>query len=457
MLTSLKFAAVFLAASTLICAVAGSTASAQNPTSGSAALGFDLFSPINDRRSAAIKAMVKAGKRDVIPALILAFRYEGLERHTIHNALETLTGTKSEVSWREWMIWQETNSTVRAFKGFDRLIASVMSRHDPNFSRFLYAGMPHEIRLGEITWGGVVVDGIPPLDRPRFIGASEAAYLNSDDLVFGIEINGDIRAYPLRIMDWHEMFNDVIGGVPVSLAYCTLCGSGILFEGRVDGRATPFAFGSSGLLYRSNKLMYDRETYSLWNQFTGRPVAGPLTGSGIELKTRPVAITTWADWKATNPTTKVLSKETGHNRDYSPNRAYGSYFASPDLMFPADTSDARLKPKDYVFALRGAHVEKAWPLARFAETPVINDQAGVLNLTLVGDAKTRTVRAYRTKGQAFQAATAARTLALGNETWRVTEGALVGPNGETLPRLPGHVSYWFAWSGYLGKDGEFSD
>ena len=97
------------------------------------------------------------------------------------------------------------------------------------------------------------------------IAAGDADYLRDDDLVFGVEINGDIRAYPLRIMGWHEMFNEVIGGVPVALAYCTLCGAGILFETAVEGRDEPFVFSTSGFLYRSNKLMYDRQTESMWN------------------------------------------------------------------------------------------------------------------------------------------------------------------------------------------------
>ena len=110
----------------------------------------------------------------------------------------------------------------------------------------------------------------------KLIDAKDADYLLGTALVFGVSINGDTRAYPLRIMGWHEMFNEVIGGVPVALAYCTLCGSGILFETAVEGRARPFVFGSSGFLYRSNKLMFDRETNSLWNQFTGKPVAAQV-------------------------------------------------------------------------------------------------------------------------------------------------------------------------------------
>lgn len=126
------------------------------------------------------------------------------------------------------------------------------------------------------------------------------------------------------------MSNDVVGGVPVALAYCTLCGSGILYDKRVAGRTEPLEFGSSGFLYRSNKLMYDQETHSLWNQFTGRPVVGALTESDIELKILPVAISTWGKWRSRHPQTKVLSIETGYARDYTPGRPYGTYFDSPD-------------------------------------------------------------------------------------------------------------------------------
>jgi hypothetical protein len=245
------------------------------------------------------------------------------------------------------------------------------------------------------------------------------------------------------------MFNDVIGGVPVALAYCTLCGSGILFETQVDGREKPFVFGSSGLLYRSNKLMFDRETDSLWNQFTGRPVVGELTGSGIELKIRPVTITSWQQWQKRHPKTKVLSLNTGHHRPYEPGLPYGEYFASPYLMFPAQTADKRLKPKDFVFALRDGTHEKAWPIAFFKDRRVINDRIGDLPVVLIGDAATRTVRAYASEGKQF--ASKNGKLVSGGQSWTETETALTSPDSKTLRRLGGHIAYWFAWSGYKPK------
>jgi hypothetical protein len=394
----------------------------------------------------------------VAPILILALRFSrGAYEEDLLAALQKVTGVNAGEDWASWMRWQEAHPETGVLPGFGKLQARVYDLIDPNFQAFLPGGgVKHEIRLEEIAWGGVVKDGIPALTNPRLIPAADASYLEPGDLVFGVAINGDVRAYPLRIMDWHEMFNEVIGGVPVSLAYCTLCGSGILFETSVEGRGVPFVFGSSGFLYRSNKLMYDTATHSLWNQFTGRPVVGPLTGSGIVLKTRPVVIAGWADWKARHPDGKVLALETGHRRDYSPGSAYGSYFASPALMFPTNVDEAKLKQKDFVFALRSSGAEKAWPLSLFEGGAVINDRAGVLDLVLIGDAATRTVRAYRSEGLTFEKGARADEVMQGWERWRVTEDALVAPSGRTLARLPGHVAYWFAWSGYFGREGELA-
>ena len=413
---------------------------------------LELFSPVRASREAALDFFVKRGNADAVPALILTERFLG-EFRDQQRALETLTGTTAG-GWFEWMLWQQAHPEITPFPGFDDFQSRFYRKIDDNFALFLKPGAPHEIRLEEITWGGVIKDGIPALTNPRLIASSTAGYLQPDELVFGVALNGDARAYPLRIMDWHEMLNDVIGGVPVSLAYCTLCGSGILFETAVPGREKPLVFGSSGFLYRSNKLMYDTETNSLWNQFTGRPVVGRLTGSGITLKTRPLVIARWGDWLKTHPETRVLDIQTGYARDYRPGAPYGAYFASPELMFPALADEGRLKQKDYVFALRSSGTEKAWPLKVFEGGAVINDRAGVIDLVLIGDAATRTVRAYRSDGRLFEKGGDADHVVSKSAPWLVTEDALTCPGGLSFPRLPGHIAYWFAWSGYFGASGE---
>jgi hypothetical protein len=411
-----------------------------------------LFDPSPGKREAALDFFAARGDPDAAALLILAMRF--LREPRIPEVLQAITGENLGTDWFAWMLWQEAHPEIAPFKGFALVHAWAHSQIDPNFQLFLGANKKHEIRIEEIVWGGVVKDGIPALTHPHLLSEEAAGYLGPEDLVFGIEIAGDARAYPLRILDWHEMLNDTIGGVDVSLAYCTLCGSGILFETRIDRFPEPLIFGSSGFLYRSNKLMYDTATNSLWNQFTGRPVVGPLTGSGIELKTRPLVITSWAKWLEEHPGTRVADVETGFSRDYSAGAAYESYFSSPELMFPTRVDQTALKQKDYVFALRSANVEKAWPLKLFEGGAVINDRAGVIDLVLIGDASTRTVRAYRSDGLAFARGSDASEVIADGKTWRVTEDALIAESGQRLDRLPGHIAYWFAWNGYFGKEGE---
>ncbi|WP_419902754.1 DUF3179 domain-containing protein [Kiloniella sp.] len=403
-------------------------------------------------REESLATFEQRGSLDVVPALIQALRFNPQDTQ-LRATLVKLTGQPDQ-SWGDWMLWQENNPQVEPFEGFDIFKSRVAQLIDPNFAAFLYPGVQYSIRLEEIAWGGVSKDGIPSLDNPTLISAEDAEYLKNDDLVFGVSINGDARAYPLRIMNWHEMFNDVIGGVPVALAYCTLCGSGILYETDLGDGKEPIIFGSSGFLYRSNKLMYDKQTHSLWNQFTGRPVVGFLTGSKLELKTRPVTITTWKQWHAHNPDTKVLSLETGFRRNYGSGVAYREYFSSPELMFPVSVDQSDHAAKSYVFVLRVSGKEKAWPLSDFEKSKVINDTVDGLSVVLVGDAKTRTVRAFEGNGERFSTGSDTNSFVSESGKWQLTENELISNSGEKLQRLPGHISYWFAWNNY-SQAGQF--
>lgn len=399
----------------------------------------------------ALRHFEEHGDITFAPHMIFAMRFSGAPSNLFDALLQKWTG-EANSGWFDWMLWQEAHPEIVPHESYAPFKRTLYLSIDPNFSVFLDpAHLTPErakIRFEEVVWGGVRKDGIPSLDNPRHIPASEADYLREDDLVFGVSINGDARAYPLRIMGWHEMFNEVIGGVPVALAYCTLCGSGILFETAVEGRE-PLVFGSSGFIYRSNKLMFDRSTHTLWNQFTGKPVIGPLAGSGLALKQRPVVIAKWGDWRANNADTTVLSLDTGHARDYGSGVVYRDYFASADLMFPASADTTRLANKDYVFGIRQFGAAKAWPLSAFAHAPVINDTVGALPVVLIGDADGRTVRAYERGARTFSP-----DLVADGAKWHITEDALVAQDGERLPRVAGHIAYWFAWNGYLGPASE---
>ena len=383
-----------------------------------------------------------------VAGLIELLRFpKSIEGVEIDWLLTNLTGQQFGKNWVEWSAWLTAKETVELPPQFLEWKAALFAGLiDPNFSRFLFAGMPLRIRIEEIVWGGVKKDGIPALDNPKLVAADQATHLKPGELVFGVEINGDARAYPLRMMDVHEMLNDVVGGTAVSLAYCTMCRSGILFETTVDGRA--LTFGSSGLLYRSNKLMYDRQTESLWLTIPREPISGKLAASGIRLKLLPVVVTSWQDWRSKHPATRALSLDTGFKRDYREGAVYAEYFNSDNLWFPVPRLDKRLKPKEEVFALVVNGQPKAYALKRLAELRVVNDRLGGQRIVLISDGKPGGVRAYERGEAEFKPGKTGLVSSDGRE-WQATESALVEKNTSAkLPRLAGHTAYWFGWTSF---------
>lgn len=344
--------------------------------------------------------------------------------------------------WYEW-IWSRPAQDHPRYAEFK----SRLYRHiDPKFGSYFAQGRPATIRLDEVRWGGVWQDGIPPLRSPEMIAAAEARYLDDDNIVFGLEVNGDVRAYPKRILAWHELFTDTIGGVPVAGVYCTLCGTVILYETELDG--VRYELGTSGFLYRSNKLMYDRATQSLWNTIWGRPVIGPLAKKPIQLERRSVVTTTWGEWRRRHPKTRVLSLDTGHRRDYSEGAAYREYFATDELMFNVPKLDHRLENKDEVLTLVPDE-EAARPLAIsadfLAENRVYHDRIGDVAFVVLTD-RSGANRVYRTDGVRFESWDLDRQVEDDQgTTWTLDENRLVASDGRDLERLPAQRAFWFGW------------
>ncbi len=418
----------------------------------------------DSRFVAALIEVLRASQVGVLP---------NVDTEMVIGALETLSGKRFGDDWFAWVEWYGTTALVPPH-GFIGWKGRLFGRIDSHFRAFLSEAQPSRLRAEEIQWGGVLVDGIPALTHPRMIPASFATYLVPADPVFGLAIDGYARAYPLRILDWHEMVNDRVGGTAVSIAYCTLCGAGIAYAGRAtDGRT--YTFGSSGLLYRSNKLMYDHQTHTLWNQLTGEPVLGPLAGSGARLVEMPLVLTSWRAWVWEHPETKVLDVRTGHDRVYLPGAAYGRYFASPDTMFPVWRRSRALPAKARIFALRVEGVPKAFAVDALAARRVVNDTVGRMPVVLIAARETVKVTGEHVRGQldrvrapavTYSAGAEVRAFARGGERftigpvpgivldasgrpWRVTEDALVGPYGLRAPRVPGFLAYWFAWYAFF--------
>jgi len=241
----------------------------------------------------------------------------------------------------------------------------------------------HIVPLDQIVNGGPPPDGIPSIDNPKFVNIQQAAnFLSDSDLVLGVDINGDVRAYPLSILVWHEIVNDKVGGVPVAVTYCPLCFTNQVFNSTI-GSSQVLQFGTSGKLYNSNLVMYDRTSKSLWSQALGQGIVGKYAGQ--KLQRIPFDISYWKDWKQLYPNSKVLSKDTGFSRPYGAD-PYGDYYTSDLLYFPVSNHDNRLGLKEKIIGLKGGPAEraqyKAYKLQQIETQKVINDDIGGKPLTL---------------------------------------------------------------------------
>jgi hypothetical protein len=324
--------------------------------------------------------------------------------------------------------------------------AEIYSFIDPRFKKyFLGRKQESSIELDEVLWGGVEQDGIPPLRNPAMLPVDEAQYLSDTDIIFGLYIDGQAFAYPKRILAWHEFLTDSINGQNIACVYCTLCGTVMVY--RADLENKNYDLGTSGFLYRSNKLMYDQETQSLWNSIEGRPVIGPLVGKGIQLESLPVVTTNWASWKKKHPKSKVLSTDTGYARDYSEGAAYKDYFSTDQLMFPVLKLDNRLKNKDEVVVVRDDRF-KDNPLAVSKEymsrKKLFMYTKGSFGTLFLCD-ESGSVRAYDAGAHHFNYYKNGELRDSEGHVWIVEESQLRSDKGSTLKRLAAHNIFWFAW------------
>lgn len=255
------------------------------------------------------------------------------------------------------------------------------------------------IPVQEIRSGGPPKDGIPSLSNPRMVSAAEATYLRAGDRVIGVVSDRESRAYPLAILNYHEIINDRIGELPIAVTYCPLCDSAVVFD-----RRTPLGereFGVSGLLYNSNVLMYDRSdtespnTESLWSQVKGEGVSGP--GASMKLNILPMELTTWAAWRNRYPNTTVVSSETGHRRNYQ-GSPYTRYFKQPNLMFPVKPISNALPLKESVLGVWDDASALAIPISAFGgKSMQIEKSLGGRKFTVAFDADDQTIRVVKSE------------------------------------------------------------
>lgn len=252
----------------------------------------------------------------------------------------------------------------------------------------------------EIVGGGPPRDGIPALFNPRFVSPAEVQFLKPDDRVLGVSLNGVAKAYPERIMIWHEIVNDDFNGKPVVVSFCPLCGTGEAHFAKLDGKR--LSFGVSGLLYNSNLLLYDKQTESLWSQLLGKAITGPMKGS--VLKGLPVVHTVWEAWKKVHPDTLVLSDKTGFERNYSYN-PYSDYLSNAVVMFRVNRESHRFHPKEWVLGVEANGKYKAYPFTELAKADyLVRDTVAGKTLEIRLDPATRSAQAF-TAGKLYPSQT----------------------------------------------------
>ncbi|MAG91163.1 hypothetical protein CMO83_00640 [Candidatus Woesearchaeota archaeon] len=277
--------------------------------------------------------------------------------------------------------------------------------------QFLPDGTPYLIHPNQIRGGGPPKDGIPSIDNPSFVTVQEAdEWLEDNETGIAIIHKGVKRFYPFQILVWHEIVNEKIANDPILVTYCPLCGSGIVFERKIDGEEVEF--GTSGKLFNSNLVMYDRKTDTYWNQIGGKAVVGELTGKVLDLF--PADVTTWGEWKAVHPDSEVLSRQTGFIRSYGTN-PYGNYSKIRRIIFPVDESDDSLHPKAVIFGIEVDGTYKAYSEFDVKNAGVIEDTINGVNIKVERD----------------------------------EAGLVIITNLETGKRIPHERDFWFAWFAFF--------
>ena len=324
----------------------------------------------------------------------------------------------------------------------------------------------HTVPYSEFLSGGPPRDGIRPLDNPTFVAVEQAdEWLSDLEPVISFEINGDQRAYPLQVLIWHEVVNDEVGGVPVTVTFCPLCNSAIVFERTVNGLVLDF--GTSGNLRNSDLVMWDRQTESWWQQLTGEALVGVMAGT--KLKFLPAAIVSWRDFMTQKPGGLVLSKDTGFVRSYGENPYVGyDRVDNPPFLFTGDL-DGRLLPKQRVAAISIDGGDAAFSLSILAKEGVANYQVNGVDVAVFFKSGTASaldgllIGSSRDVGSAavYNAVLDGRKLTFSSvgsgftdvetgSTWNILGEAIDGPMaGERLTKIVHGDHFWFAWAAFM--------
>ncbi len=391
---------------------------------------------------------LSADERFVAPLVDMLWMELGWERW-VHEALTAITGQEfpDGYGWSSWIAIDRPPLPDGYLDWKGRLLSLV----DERFVDLLNDDLLLAVRPDELIWSRVAIDQQPPLVDPETVHRLEERYLATTDIVYGVFLNGEARAYPERILAWHEIAVDEVGGRPLLVTNCVPCGGATVYEATAsDG--VRYELGNAGLIYRSRHVFYDAESNSLWDQLTGEAIAGEALVAGASLAPVPVLRTTWGEWAARHPNSTVLSLDTGAVRNYDAGAALVEEQSSDGPLFPAPVpTDASVEAKERILGVEIAGSSRAYSLAAIEAAGITHDTLGGQDITLVSRGPGLGVSVYREHDITFSylqgVPSALELVDTNGDRWFLDEEVLTNVIDSSLRRaLPVRIAYWFAWA-----------
>lgn len=403
--------------------------------------------PPSETSLRALDAIAASGdRRFVAPLVDMLWLDLGWER-PVREALERVSGQRYATT-AEWYAAIERDPPPLP-EGYGEWKGRLLSLVDTRFPSLVpkdASGVPPE----RVVWG-FGDTRTPTLESARTIRANEERYLAATDVVFGVRVGGDSRAYPERILAWHGVAQDRAGGVDLVVFHCVPCGGAAAYR-RAASDGKSYTFGVANLVTGSRRLVFDTETLSLWDPVSGRAVAGPLAAKGVSLTALPTARTSWGEWKDRYPTGAVLALDTGFVRDYAEGAALRGEGGLDRPQFPVGGLDPRMPAKTHVVGVNLGGIWRAYLVEAIEQARVVQETVAGVTVVLVSAGPGKGVLAYDAQGTRFDrvSGSGAGLEVFDREggRWFVDDERLLNSrNGRTRPALPSAQFWWFAWAG----------
>jgi len=405
--------------------------------------------PVGKKESRLLSEMAATKDHRFIAPLVDMLSLELGWKPWIQETLAAITGYEFNKSYG-WSTWI-SNQPPPLPDGYIGWKGHLLSIVDERYVHLLNDEMSLDVRPEELVWSRLAIDERISLTNPRMVHRQEQRYLSPDDVIFGVFLNGEARAYPQRILAWHELVYDELEGDPIFITNCVPCGSTVVYEAIASDNRR-YQLGNTGLVYRSRHLFYDTETHSLWDQLTGNAITGEAFAKGVSLTPIPVLRTTWEEWANRHPNTAVLSLETGTYYNYDSGAAIVEEVASPDPYFPAPIPlNDSYEIKERVLGLEIEGSTRAYPLSALEEARIAHDSLAGQDIVLISQGPGSGVSVYQSHDISLSflqgPLDSLEAVDDAGERWFLDEAMLVNViDGRIRQAIPTKIAYWFAWA-----------